>query len=337
MAELSERRSQCRRISSDGAEDFDRISQLPDSLLCHILSYLPTKTAVLTSILSNRWRRLWTFLADLDLDDEMPSFKRHDDHFQREEVSQSFSQFVYAVLLQNQTEPIKRFRLKCIYPSCNEFNINAWVNAVTRRNVERFELYIPCSKYIALPRSLFNCSTLVVLKLNKLYLNSLESFSIHLPMLKVLHLGDDVFIRCHDSILKLLSGCPNLEVLALESLHNLMCGGWMCESNNFEISFPHLREAKFRFYWIDRCHRSLFKIFKALFDVRCLTISLPTSKCLEYASISDIPVFNNLIQLEITLGLYTRNLLANLLKNSHRLEVLIVHKSRNEKTQATRV
>lgn len=278
MAESPESKSQSRRISSNVTQDFDRISNLPDPILCHILSLLPTKTAILTSILSNRWRALWTFLPNLDLDDEMPSFKPRYHKPQREESSQSFSQFVFSVLLQNQTEPIKRFRLKCIHPSCNEFNINAWVNTVIRRNVEHFELHIPCSKYIALPRSLFNCKTLVVLKLNKLYLNSLESFSVNLPLLKVLHLGDDVFTRCHDSVIKLLCGCPVLEVLWLESLHNLTCGGKMCVSNKFEISFPLLREANFGFYWIDRCNRSLFKIFRALSQIQSLSISLPTAK-----------------------------------------------------------
>lgn len=47
---------------------------------------------------------------------------------------------------------------------------------------------------------------------------------------------------------------------------------------------------------------------------------------LECASTTDIPAFNNLIQLEITLGFYTRNMLAKLLEKSHKLEVLIVTK-----------
>ncbi|KAG8378302.1 hypothetical protein BUALT_Bualt08G0123300 [Buddleja alternifolia] len=46
----------------------DRISNLPDAVLQHILGSIELKQAVQTSILSKRWKNLWSSLPDLDFD-----------------------------------------------------------------------------------------------------------------------------------------------------------------------------------------------------------------------------------------------------------------------------
>ncbi|CAN8302015.1 unnamed protein product [Cochlearia groenlandica] len=46
----------------------DRISQLNDDMICHILSNLSTKDVIRTSLLSTRWRNLWQCVNALDLE-----------------------------------------------------------------------------------------------------------------------------------------------------------------------------------------------------------------------------------------------------------------------------
>lgn len=55
----------------------DLISGLPDEILAHVLSFVPPKLAVATSLLSKRWMPLWKSTNTLDLDDS--SFEDFDD------------------------------------------------------------------------------------------------------------------------------------------------------------------------------------------------------------------------------------------------------------------
>ncbi|KOM37926.1 hypothetical protein LR48_Vigan03g130800 [Vigna angularis] len=111
------------------------------------------------------------------------------------------------------------------------------------------------------------------MKLNGVFFNALASFSVRLPLLRALHVGDRVLFGCHDYVVKLLAGCPALEDLVLESTYNDACGGVVCAEGNFELSLKHLTRAKIGFSWKERCLKSMLLIFQALSHVRCLSLS----------------------------------------------------------------
>ncbi|PRQ17702.1 putative F-box domain, leucine-rich repeat domain, L domain-containing protein [Rosa chinensis] len=48
----------------------DRISGLPDALLCHILTFFSIRDAVKTCVLSHRWKNVWASVPNLDFDEE---------------------------------------------------------------------------------------------------------------------------------------------------------------------------------------------------------------------------------------------------------------------------
>ncbi|GLT67352.1 hypothetical protein SLA2020_396670 [Shorea laevis] len=103
----------------------DRISDLPDGVLCHFLSFLPTKVAVLTSILSTRWRYLYTLVSNPDF--EMGFWDGNDEEIDAEK-SKQFMNFIDRVLFFRNRPSIVNFRLAC-YQYVDPLRADAWIRA----------------------------------------------------------------------------------------------------------------------------------------------------------------------------------------------------------------
>ncbi|OEL24700.1 hypothetical protein BAE44_0014284 [Dichanthelium oligosanthes] len=58
------------KVAVGGGGGDDRLSDLPDGILEHVLSFLPAADAVRSSVLSRRWLRVWTHAPALNLSDE---------------------------------------------------------------------------------------------------------------------------------------------------------------------------------------------------------------------------------------------------------------------------
>ncbi|CAN0879097.1 FBD-associated F-box protein At1g66310 [Linum grandiflorum] len=81
MANTTRRQVVKSRIEQSGKEDdssIDRLSNLPEAVIHHILSLLDTSSAVQTSVLSRRWRCAWKHLSVLAFHgNSSPTFERY--------------------------------------------------------------------------------------------------------------------------------------------------------------------------------------------------------------------------------------------------------------------
>ncbi|CAN6898827.1 unnamed protein product [Brassica oleracea] len=200
----------------------DMFNRLPNPLISHILSFLPTKEAASTSVLSKRWRLLFASVTNLD--------------FESDEESPSFVEFVNRVLALGGNDSINRFSLIFTdYPDPD--TVTPWILNVLRRGVSELELSV--SDY-PLPPEIFVSKTLAKLKLGG---GDGLSFStdvkkVSLPKLKTLEIESVVFEEDGVGFAKLLSGCPVLEELVLMNL------GWE-HWKSCSVSAKTLRKLKF--------------------------------------------------------------------------------------------
>ncbi|XP_077236731.1 putative F-box protein At1g49610 [Tasmannia lanceolata] len=230
-----------------GSEEWDQISELPDPLLSNILSFLPTKDAVRTSILSTRWRSLWTYIHNFDF-----SFSLHQDTENHEwdaSSNEGFVEFTDRSMSLHKGLMIHKFCLSFKYQKRFAPNVNKWIRLALEKQVELLDLDffgLPFSDRLhdrfQLSTSLFHLGSLKVLKLKYCVLKS-DSFE-GLGSLTTLCLSDVVFVN--DSFQKLIAGCPLLEDLDMS-----LCIGL----GSLHISSPNLQLKYLKLYKCYNCYR----------------------------------------------------------------------------------
>jgi hypothetical protein len=194
----------------------DRISDLPDELLSHILSFLPTKLAFTTTVLSKRWTPLCYSLPVLHFEFGWENLSQTN-HQHREDTFYQFSRFVDTLMLSHLStnKPLKSFLLICPFGYGEQYShiFNAWFEAAKERRVEEFHLTM---LFHDLNPITFISQTLVVLKLMNVVIGN-DTSCVDLPSLKTLHLSLVEFENLNDYI-GFLSACPNLEDLHAEQV-----------------------------------------------------------------------------------------------------------------------
>uniref|UniRef100_A0A0D3E1F8 FBD domain-containing protein n=2 Tax=Brassica TaxID=3705 RepID=A0A0D3E1F8_BRAOL len=190
-----------------GYVNADRISELPEALLVHILSLLPTtKHVIVTSVLSKGWRSLWKMVPRL-------VFASPNQKYEDNVISTS--------LVSHEAPVLESLRLRLVRHNYMYMgDIRAWLGIAFARHVR--ELVLDVNFRVSFPGSMFcSASSLETLILkNSIHVD--VPCPVSMKSLKTLHLKD-VTYKDDESVRNLLSGCPSLEDLQVDrgySIHD---------------------------------------------------------------------------------------------------------------------
>ncbi|KAG2311160.1 hypothetical protein Bca52824_022717 [Brassica carinata] len=181
----------------------DMISNLPDSLISQMLSCLPTKEAVRTSVLSTRWKSLWLLVPSLRLaSHDFPDYN-------------AFVSFVDKSLdlYREENSCLHKLELVIRKDDNDQSCVTRWMDFVSTRKVKHLDvecILVKREHLEVVPLSLYFCESLLYLRLHRVSLGGSESVS--LPRLKTMCLEQNVY--ADEAFLQsFISSCPVLEDL----------------------------------------------------------------------------------------------------------------------------
>ncbi|KAG8369046.1 hypothetical protein BUALT_Bualt15G0109600 [Buddleja alternifolia] len=164
-------------INNGAAANPDRLSELPELLLVHIISLLDMKDAVKTGVLSKKSKKLWTHVDSIVIEHEQEN---------HEEETQNFVSFVDNILMPCNCPNIKKFNLCFFYDGPGKEIVLKWIQCVSRKNVEFLKLEV--FNVGEIPECFYSNSSLVKLEIHSLTMGSLGSHLVRWTSLKSLYL-----------------------------------------------------------------------------------------------------------------------------------------------------
>ncbi|XP_042386990.1 F-box protein At5g03100-like [Zingiber officinale] len=349
LCSRSRRRFRRRHVQSELKEE-DYLSTLPDELLSHILSFLPTLDSIRTSVLSRRWRHVWTSVPVINFSyfDLQPIIKKH--FF----VSRGGDSVSRLHLTGRSIDPKNlvfntddKSCVVCV--SCEKlvYDLVKYAKSHGARQVTLLNFfYTQCRSSFF--KIVFDWPSLVSLDLQVVgcvgfIFKFSERIAFRLSNLKTLSLTLGENIIPNESLSRLLSGCPVLEELRLKTKY--------FRPELVQIAAPNLLRLTLFDELANRSTPSLtcvrlFRIWRmgtfaqTLCDVTTLTITV-SDKCLSSLSprflgkyralVQGFPVFHKLHQLKIKMYVaeqFSLDIVFDLLRCAPNLQSLVLTESK---------
>lgn len=258
------------------------ISDLPDHILIYILSFLPTKDAVRTSILSTKWRYLWTHLSVFDFLIPRPKYGKN------QNSANCLLDLVGRLL--DKSNCIERLCVKIFGISVNANQVSSLISSVAKNKVQH--LHFNLGDVTTTTNCVLPLSFLAFESLNTLDLGL--KLTLHIPSaicfssLKRLVLSYVIFEN-ENSIQRLLSGCPVLEEL-------VWCNCHFKNVKQINVAISTLRTLNVHFdsSFCDLFDNCIVKIDAA----NLLTLRCRTNPAIQFIPINLTSVVNACVDLE---------------------------------------
>ena len=221
---------------NDGVGAMDRISELPEVIIHHILSFLSTKAVAKTSLLSKRWKSLTISYPILDFDENyfqrleknemhqpyhtwrkyfMPFRPKYPEFSTREDVMHFVNKS--SLKFYEQKICIDTFKLQVSFTNTEKALVDKWIELAVENCVKVLEVSVKMKNrmnYI-LPQIDFSANTITVLKLSGCNLehpfnlkNTINFYSLKELSLRCVYVVEEML---HN----LISRCPSIENLTL--------------------------------------------------------------------------------------------------------------------------
>ncbi|XP_021867568.2 putative F-box protein At3g58860 [Spinacia oleracea] len=314
----------------------DRLSELPDDIIVSVLSRLKLKEATRTSVLSRRWRSLWTFTtgaldfhyagpvpdgpqaADIYLDIYLHGRKNKDPLVERGRPE--FIAWVNHVLSLHQGSRIDEFEVSAkLFGRMRTSIIDKWLHFAFQKRVKRLKLdlrrKIPTSETsYSLKKPLLCKFSSHLDSLTLLYLNevAVSSKVIHYFLLKCCFL-EELHVERSSCLVEMkvpgpmpqlrclrIIDCLNLKFIEIHAVNILV---FAYHGYNVPVTFgkaPPLVDASLGGYYASYLVKNMSQFPSYISSVESLQLDL-SGYHLSAGVLPDLPTFENLVDLKLML------------------------------------